>query len=782
MAKRPDYGKQGRVVRLKSNYFKISKFPSVSIYHYNFDSTPKASKAMIERIYVHVSGENRFSDYHAVFDGNSAIYSATPLPLENERRGTRFTVNLTGRNGETSKDGSYNVTIRFIQLLNLDELKRHISGGSVSPNEVTKCITALNTYINYSVRQRYLTVGRAIYPDDPRGRPIILSRGFELKKGFYQSLRPGTNCLAINVDVCVGVFYAEDNVLNVACGILGKRSKDEFRRGMTEIERIILLRHLRGLKIRVTHQKQRKPVYTIKNLSTDSASGIFFHHEKEDREVSVAEYFHLTYGRKLEFEGLPCIKVNKDVFLPFEVCEVLKGQRSDGSLPDTTLADVIKHACIKPRERFDRILHSVREIFRYNGDPFLKSIGMGVEPCSMLVEGHVLQPPVLEYHPKSVNPVFTPEAGRWNITNKVVALGKKLQNWSVLVYANEKNHPKPIVRCFMQKFREVANQKGICVVNEPKIYYSNPNGEVHKSFYQACCLSRFNKDLPPQLIFCIVERVSPLYGEIKRIGDTELGVPTQVMLAKQLSRNSIDQLCANVALKVNVKLGGQNYFLSKGQLGFVSEVPTMIFGADVYHSGRGENKPSIAAVCSSMDIDATEYCSRYSKNKESRNETIENLQEMVDDLLHAFWERNDTLPQRILFYRDGVAEGQFEHVLHDEVKVLKACFENCYKKGFEPKLTFCTPVSHHFARLTYRFMPSEPRDGDKNGNCPPGTIVDNSILVPQEFGFYLQPHNVLQGTGRPIRYNVLYDENNFTADGIQALTHKLCYLSSRFAW
>ncbi|PKK55510.1 hypothetical protein RhiirC2_802218 [Rhizophagus irregularis] len=33
-------------------------------------------------------------------------------------------------------------------------------------------------------------------------------------------------------------------------------------------------------------------------------------------------------------------------------------------------------------------------------------------------------------------------------------------------------------------------------------------------------------------------------------------------------------------------------------------------------------------------------------------------------------------------------------------------------------------------------MPTEPRDSDKLGNCCPGTVVDRTILVKQEFDFY----------------------------------------------
>jgi hypothetical protein len=41
--------------------------------------------------------------------------------------------------------------------------------------------------------------------------------------------------------------------------------------------------------------------------------------------------------------------------------------------------------------------------------------------------------------------------------------------------------------------------------------------------------------------------------------------------------------------------------------------------------------------------------------------------------------------------------------------------------------------------------------------------------------FYL----MWQGTSRPAHYHVLWDENNFTADGIQSLTNNLCYTYAR---
>lgn len=60
------------------------------------------------------------------------------------------------------------------------------------------------------------------------------------------------------------------------------------------------------------------------------------------------------------------------------------------------------------------------------------------------------------------------------------------------------------------------------------------------------------------------------------------------------------QYLANVALKINVKVGGRNTVLADAvsrRIPLVSDIPTIIFGADVTHPHPGEDSsPSIAAV------------------------------------------------------------------------------------------------------------------------------------------------------------------------------------------
>ncbi len=65
----------------------------------------------------------------------------------------------------------------------------------------------------------------------------------------------------------------------------------------------------------------------------------------------------------------------------------------------------------------------------------------------------------------------------------------------------------------------------------------------------------------------------------------------------------------------------------------------------------------------------------YPKKNRCSVEIIKELDKMVVDLLQKFARTcGNRLPNRIVFYRDGVDDGQFQKVLDNEVKKIKdAC-------------------------------------------------------------------------------------------------------------
>lgn len=144
---------------------------------------------------------------------------------------------------------------------------------------------------------------------------------------------------------------------------------------------------------------------------------------------------------------------------------------------------------------------------------------------------------------------------------------------------------------------------------------------------------------------------------------------------------------------------------------------------------------------------------------------------MMVERLNAWRHANKTLPNRILFYRDGVGEDQFPMVKRYELPAIKAaCAE--VEPAFAPPVTLivCTK------RQATRFYPvqddisHQTAHSDPKGHFKPGLVVDDSsIRLPRHFDFWLQAHQPLQGTGRPCHYFVIENGIGFTPDELQQI-------------
>ena len=103
----------------------------------------------------------------------------------------------------------------------------------------------------------------------------------------------------------------------------------------------------------------------------------------------------------------------------------------------------------------------------------------------------------------------------------------------------------------------------------------------------------------PQLLLVLkpdAEQAS--YFMIKRISDTELGLPSQCCIDKHVFKCN-RQYAANVVLKINAKLGGVNLTLVEDLPKF--EQPTMIFGGRDAPPAGENRSPQLLQVAAWID-------------------------------------------------------------------------------------------------------------------------------------------------------------------------------------
>ncbi|KAM0951728.1 hypothetical protein DsansV1_C03g0028821 [Dioscorea sansibarensis] len=787
---RPGFGAAGRKCIVRANHFLV-EIADKELHHYDVSISPEITTRSVSRqvisTLVKLYGESHLGRRMPAYDGRKSIYTAGALPFTSKD----FVVKLIDneKKGQTKKEREFKVTIKLAGRPDLYNLQEFLRGNqSDSPQET---IQALDVVLRESPSLNYITVARSFFSPS-FGQPLELGGGLEAWKGYYQSLRPTQMGLSLNIDISSTSFYKAVPVVEFVAEHL---QINDVSRRLSESDCVKIKRVLRGLKVDTSHTPRR---YKITGISPVPMNQLRFLDEK-GTEVTVVQYFREKYNLNLRYLNWPCLQAGSDArptYLPLEVCRISEGQRYLRKLSEQQVRSLLKSTCQRPVDRERSILDMVRRN-NYSHDKYAKEFGIGIINQLANVEARVLPPPRLRYHESGRDKVVNPDVGQWNMINKKMVNGGIVENWTCVNFSRLRED-EVFQFCYEQV--RMCNTIGMTFNREPVIPIKPARmdridavlKEIHAQAREAIARNRGSvKHL--QLLIVVLPDVKGFYGRIKTICETELGIVSQCCLPRNISRCN-KQYLENVAQKINVKVGGRNNVLEDAinkRIPLVTDFPTIIFGADVTHPAPGEEgSASIAAVVASMDWpEVTKYRALVSA-QERRQEMIKDLftvtQDpqkgtlyggMIREHLIAFRRATNQKPHRIIFYRDGVSEGQFSHVLLNEMDAIRrACAS--LEDGYLPPVTFVVVQKRHHTRLFPQVHGS--RDfTDRSGNILPGTVVDTRICHPTEFDFYLCSHSGIQGTSRPTHYHVLLDENNFSADGLQTLTNNLCYTYAR---
>ena len=138
-------------------------------------------------------------------------------------------------------------------------------------------------------------------------------------------------------------------------------------------------------------------------------------------------------------------------------------------------------------------------------------------------------------------------------------------------------------------------------------------------------------------------------------------------------------------VRVNVKIGGINTIPEASSVTALTDPhhPTVVFGADVVHPAPGtEGRPSFTSVVGNVDSNNAKYIA-IARVQTGRQEIIEDLDDMAKHILVLAMDYRKqregkppgaAAPKRIIFFSDGVSEGQFKAVLEQELPLLKSAF------------------------------------------------------------------------------------------------------------
>ncbi|EAU82685.2 eukaryotic translation initiation factor 2C 2 [Coprinopsis cinerea okayama7 len=728
--------------------------------------------------------QGTFQSFSAWFDGRAIMYTTAKLPL-GPSDSKEFAVPMGAPGGKKPKIFKVTITkTNFVQ-------GRYAHDETIQMGEM-----AINTALRTVVAQKYTCNRRSFFTAE--GRKAI-GGGLEVRRGFFHSYRPSINGYLVNFDVATTVFYEPGPLISACLKFFGPNDlalldpKKRFKaREKKMLEKFFY--HVKLIPTRGSLYARGKEgkVFTFRKFSAKSASEETFDREKDGvkKKVSVATYFK-ELGIPLKYPGLVCAQVSDTALVPIELLDVAHGQFARMEItPDQTKA-VVEFSTMRPQQRFEEIQKGF-EVVAYGQSEYLRGLGITVDSNPIEVDARVLQPPAVKY---GFNKNANVANGKWNSLQNKFVQPAQITGFVVAIFESQQRFPDNSVIDMAAGFVKAARDFGVVVSNPSPVYHymNRPRSEADlvnslkalgKAYVERS--EKGGKKEGPTLIFAVLPPNSgDIYTGVKRFGDVTMGIATQCLLSNKCKKGN-HQYWANVTLKVNVKLGGINFYPElRGDI-LDPAKPTIIMGADAIHPPPGvRDKPSVTALVSSIDSKLARYVatSRVQKGSDSGKGGREIILDMEDMCVELFekWKdyqsrmekRPNSLPSRLIMYRDGVSEGEFQQVLdHELPKIKKAC----KTAKINPKITLIIVGKRHH----HRGKPKDLKDGDSiSHNLPAGTTIDTDIVHPLQNDYYQWTHGGLLGTSRPGHYTVLYDDNGLTPDGIQSLSFGLAHSFAR---
>ncbi|XP_010258604.1 PREDICTED: protein argonaute 7-like [Nelumbo nucifera] len=797
--RRPDNGGlDGAAIPLLANHFLVQFDPSQRIFHYDVEISPHPSKEvarMIKQKLVQDYSE-MLSGARPAFDGRKNLFSS--VEFQNDK--LEFFIRLpmptakawlpVGESSDTTEKRPqhklFRVNIKLASKLDGKELSSYLSkeGEDWAPLP-QDYLHALDIVFRESPTEKCIPLGRSLYSSTMGGAKDIGGGAVGLR-GFFQSLRPTQQGLALNIDFSVTAFHESIGIISY----LQKRLEflrdlsQRKTRGLAREEKRQVEKALKNIRIFVCHRETDQR-YRVFSLTEEATENLWFR-DRDGKDLRLVDYFKDHYNHDIQFRNLPCLQISrsKPCYLPMELCVVCEGQKFLGKLSDDQTARILEMGCQRPRERKAIINGVMVGSFGPTSGDHGREFKFHVSEEMTQLNGRVLQPPKLKLGDGGhiTNLIPSRHDRQWNLLDSHVFEGTRIERWALISFGGTPDQRASISR-FMNQLSQRCEQLGI-FLNKNTV--GKPQFEPIQVLNNVSLLESKLKKIHRassnnlQLLICVMERKHKGYADLKRIAETGVGVVTQCCLYPNLDKPS-SQFLANLALKINAKVGGctvalYNSLSSQIPRLFAPDDSAIFMGADVTHPHPLDDfSPSVAAVVGSMNWPAAnKYISRM-RSQTHRQEIIQDLGEMVGELLEDFYQEMNKLPNRIIFFRDGVSETQFYKVLKEELQAIRtAC---CRFPSYKPSITFTVVQKRHHTRLFQKETDHSSSAGAKifNENIPPGTVVDSVITHPKEFDFYLCSHWGMKGTSRPTHYHVLWDENRFSSDELQKLVHNLCY-------
>jgi len=717
-------GTSGQEVHILSNYFRLFSKTNWRLLQYRVDFKPDEDQTFIRKMLVR-DVKDRLPKY--MFDGTvmfcceSLTADKSPLILTTKRKRDEQVMEITFKEvGELQPTDHH-----YLQFLSII---------------LRNCLEKLELQL----------LGRNYY--DQKAATIMKDFKLELWPGYVTAIHQHENNILLCCEVSTKVLRT-DNVLD--------QLKECYRRDSRNFQKLAEGMLLGAIVI--TRYNNR--TYRIDEIAWDRNVNETFD-LRDGSKIDYKTYYANKYNCKINdaqqplLVSMPKVRearggVSGPVFLIPELCN-MTGLSDEQRANFNLMKDIAKYTRQAPDKRIESL------------NKFSQRISNTPEIKTMLAEWNLQFSKDLEKFNARILPPEHILGGKGSKTSYQLEnadWGNCFRKWSMVSVASCSKwaviyppRDEESTKAFVSSLIKVGPSLGLCLGNPKfvKLLDNRPATYIQQ-------LDRVI-DLGPEIVMIVIpNNKGEHYTAVKKKCYLDKPIPSQVMTGTVLGKpKGLMSVATKVAIQMNCKLGGEPWNVPIPLKG------TMIVGFDTYHDSERKGT-SVGAVVSSLNDHFTKYSSTVMFHK-SNEEITAGMNTAMTKALRRYREANGSLPSRIIFYRDGVGDGQIEYVRDQEIGAIKQCFR---ENGLDGELKFTFIIVSK--RINTRFF-SNGNNGGRVGNPPSGTVVDDVVTLPYRYDFFLVSQSVRQGTVNPTSYNVIEDNSGLKPDHLQKLSYKLTHL------
>lgn len=513
-----------------------------------------------------------------------------------------------------------------------------------------------------------------------------------------------------------------------------------------------------------------KIVYRIEDVNFNLNPASTFFDKRNNRDVTYKEYYHTRYSLDVTDQKQPLLLViqnnqrrdaaaggdDHQIYLIPEHCNIAgltEAQRNDNRLK----IELIKASQISPQDRVTHMLTFLKQL--NDSEDVRKSLnewGYSYGQRPMLINARTLNREAIGMGrnatgpPDSWSKVDAAASFDGAMLRESVAKAPDFPKLAIIVGRNDLQNEGQIT----SKLRTGLQKVGALPKNVE--FFRMADGDSSNHYVRQL------RNLPPDTTAAIVIMSSQnkeKYDAIKKQASVEKGLITQVVTARlMMDDRKAGGAATKIAIQLAAKLGGEPWYVH------LPMTTLMVCGYDTYHDTANRGR-SYGAFTASQNPKFSRWYSK-ADSHDRLEELSSHMTENLGIALKRYKDANGRFPERVMIYRDGVGDGQLEHVFNVEVKQIKKALEACDKSI---RLTFIVVNK----RIGARFYLKE---GNNFSNPPPGTVIDNDVTRQERYDFYLVSQSTRHGTVTPTYYNILHDESGLDASKIQAIAFKMCFM------